>query len=123
MRISDWSSDVCSSDLKTAWTPFMISCRSKASGSIPAQRPRIRSQCADASVAAQCPCEKTRPSRRRLGRGDAEPPSAWRLGAVCLSARFISEYDGIAQARPRRQLIEPFVDLRSEEHTSELQSQ
>src|SRR3546814_1813633 len=98
MRISDWSSDVCSSDLGTAGL---------ARGGIDGN---------DADRAPGLPqLGDDRAEQRRLadprGSGDADHPAAWRrIGGV-------EQADGLCGVRRGFQ-----HGQRSEEHTSELQS-
>src|SRR3546814_3356993 len=104
MRISDWSSDVCSSDLAPRRTPSPrrspTAARSRARRALPG---RIRS---DACVAISVPCQSSCVGAH-LG-ANALPATPGR-------AR-VRSYKGRHCPRQARRL------QRSEEHTSELQS-
>src|SRR3546814_6766544 len=82
MRISDWSSDVCSSDLHSFFSPLASSSRRTV----------------------------------RPGQSTALARSRWRSARRLNFA--VSKYFGSGQKRSRV----PVLRLRSEEHTSELQS-
>src|SRR3546814_6497252 len=118
MRISDWSSDVCSSDLGT------LSCRFRLfSGA--RSGPPLSGATERASVRVRCnrdqgPCFPA-VCLNRLSPAEFKPPLSfeWQerdytlFGPPALSARCLSRYH------------EPVLDdrrERSEEHTSELQS-
>src|SRR3546814_7428890 len=93
MRISDWSSDVCSSDLRYAGPGC-------AAGAPTPEAPPA--PCVAFGLVLYCPADsRTQP----LLPGDAG------LGVRYSATRFLSSYPSV-----------PFSTLRSEEHTSELQS-
>src|SRR3546814_5765267 len=98
MRISDWSSDVCSSDLEKGWNHSLSAASSRL------LRRRDRLLCAVVDV---------------VGRRDRQ--------AAGLQQRLALFDVGAFQAHDHRHLDVDFLDrgddaLRSEEHTSELQS-
>src|SRR3546814_10361252 len=102
MRISDWSSDVCSSDLR---------CVARVGGA-----DELRPLCAAGrgpGAVVRHAAARTRAVRRDrvLDRGDL---GAWRAG---LYGRGDLALDGVG-----RRFSNPSLPLRSEEHTSELQS-
>src|SRR3546814_2948159 len=106
MRISDWSSDVCSSDLRTRDPPYLPAV-SKAGR---CWRSLNRSLLAQVRMSADCRCHRDHGSieysMRLLVRTSGPIPAQW-----CLLSR----------PRPRwHNAHRP--DRRSEEHTSELQS-
>src|SRR3546814_4569835 len=101
MRISDWSSDVCSSDLSWAVRPFRA-------GSVPPEIP-FRSSRACSSRAARHPGS---PPRTALAHRDHRMLRKRTFGAIPECA-----------GRPSGSLWNHLpLDNRSEEHTSELQS-
>src|SRR3546814_5085261 len=91
MRISDWSSDVCSSDLGAR--PVLVG-KAVAPQCAPTGSPGIRRQCLASALAHP-------------------PPSAWTISTLSPAASTCS-------ACRLRGMISPLI--RSEEHTSELQS-
>src|SRR3546814_6353766 len=99
MRISDWSSDVCSSDL---------SCAAAANGAAASNRGRrCLSSMGDPHVGAGAETDTGRNGRPAGAQGSAG--DAWaRRAAMCLGGGF----------QPRSF----WMGARSEEHTSELQS-
>src|SRR3546814_1986678 len=100
MRISDWSSDVCSSDLR----PILHQRRRRAEAR--AQRRRERARAARRFLPAAV--------EERLQRhAVANPERADALGAVDLVARDRDQITGVGDRH---------AAVRSEEHTSELQS-
>src|SRR3546814_7845855 len=103
MRISDWSSDVCSSDL--GGKPVLFRRRSHASKGF--QSSHEARSCSGESASRTYPSEATR-------RVDRQAPPSTGSGS-----RHPGEGNGSRRhiRRPRRELRE-----RSEEHTSELQS-
>src|SRR3546814_3219958 len=123
MRISDWSSDVCSSDLAVA-----------AHGAGQLQRPLLRRAAAEDALPAGAPARpawRTAPRRpavplapplaRALGKlpaGDDRTRGAGR-GARGRPARLAGP-GGVAAVPARRLVVA--AQARSEEHTSELQS-
>src|SRR3546814_4210719 len=111
MRISDWSSDVCSSDLR------------------PHRRAGLRpeDQRRHAGGGAKRPGRDPRLSRRRGGRGPAsgDRPGPAAGDPVMLQIRGVHTYYGHIEALKGVDLDVKqgeIVTLRSEEHTSELQS-
>src|SRR3546814_3788985 len=109
MRISDWSSDVCSSDLSGAPAPARRRSRTSAPGtSAPCRRPR----CATGrSSPGSCACLAAagQPARHRLGElGESAFEPADRLAAGHIGDRVVP---------PQNKRGE-----RSAEQTSELQS-
>src|SRR3546814_8990196 len=125
MRISDWRSDVCSSDLVTA----AIAVRN------PSRRITACRYCNSArtTLALVPPNPKEFDSARRTGRSFAawgvrsmsaqlgEGLSRLRVGGTTLSR--IARIEKIASTAPAAPSRWPIADLvRSEEHTSELQS-
>src|SRR3546814_7156337 len=94
MRISDWSSDVCSSDLRQC---------NDAHAAEPPAPPVIRRWCRPTTLPA-----RAGPSRQSVSRHDHKPCTRW---------------DQVAPGRtPASPATRPSTDDRSEEHTSELQS-
>src|SRR3546814_9575095 len=115
MRISDWSSDVCSSDLLTIRSP------SEATS----QRP----------ASATTPLESRRPARPEWYLKDRSQTRSWRENtkesrSACLSGSSLRLGRAVAGAGRRSPPAEPWrrtasaqpAGDRSEEHTSELQS-
>src|SRR3546814_10626441 len=101
MRISDWSSDVCSSDLNTLWVKVLEVNPVAASHPDIERRPRRL---------------RASPTRHRLPQASDAGPSAdirptpvWRPG-------------GMPRAFPHVRHTVRWLRARSEEHTSELQS-
>src|SRR3546814_1925663 len=93
MRISDWSSDVCSSDLRPTWERQARADRHQAAG--------CRRECRTSSSRSYRPCPPSQlSSRTAAGKSAARTVDAPANGAV-----------GTAP-----------LCARSEEHTSELQS-
>src|SRR3546814_1421136 len=90
MRISDWSSDVCSSDLRVAGRSLL------------------------------CPATAALPYQA------AEPPELVRaIGCSCVASPVAQALVGAAQPVPVPEIeaeVAVIVTVRSEEHTSELQS-
>src|SRR3546814_8516372 len=116
MRISDWSSDVCSSDLKKKAPPQKTASRTsmpQASGVIVSPLPfsiaRLRRDCRWA--AALC-CQHAPQLRNGGMRGGEDRAAGHRRD--------------LARHEPHRELAQHQAvavgDARSEEHTSELQS-
>src|SRR3546814_9127246 len=103
MRISDWSSDVCSSDLQPA-VPVQRS-PSRFNSPLAPSRPRQRSAPSLAAATSITP-----PSDSRYA------PSAHSLSAA--AAGIAPNKAAISAARVKFQRL----GVRSEEHTSELQS-
>src|SRR3546814_9151786 len=111
MRISDWSSDVCSSDLRERL--FLLRGGRR-------RRPRLR----------QDPRRAQR-QRREVAQAPAQPAKADEL-AVCerrysihtpLSPRGLAPGTiGVSAWRGRTMLASPLAASRSDEHTSDLQS-
>src|SRR3546814_7086193 len=132
MRISDWSSDVCSSDLRTALDePITKSRIQEGIGQFPAPGPRERHRCADLHALPAGPTDivvtaapadvaghtqfvvgvRAKQCRLNLHAAVASPLAAdFQIAADC---RLQIE----CQARAAVSAI-----ARSEEHTSELQS-
>src|SRR3546814_9316314 len=101
MRISDWSSDVCSSDLQHRIE------RGRDAGR------RGRALCLWIGRGAQL---------RRASRAPPAERTAGARNAAGVPANAAGAAQGIGRAGTSRQLRELFGRLRSEEHTSELQS-
>src|SRR3546814_4376985 len=111
MRISDWSSDVCSSDLATG-----------SPGSSGAESPRP-------SCRAPAPADSRAPPDRRPRPHDPTGCSAVARGSPSLKDAYLCPPVGrVRQERTRLRRRDRSLDLsgraqgRSEEHTSELQS-
>src|SRR3546814_10030897 len=104
MRISDWSSDVCSSDLRGCGAVQMARRRILS-------RPRREVQPDDQ---LSRPPAADQPGRQRLFRGHPN-----RDGAICGVRRSELRYPAQPHSDRRRPAVE---GERSEEHTSELQS-
>src|SRR3546814_5011368 len=100
MRISDWSSDVCSSDLRIT-TPFIS--RQRLPGHVMVER----------SVGPETLAEL-----RRRGH-EVEEAEEWKIGRLTAAKR---EQSGLLKAAATPRLMQAYAIGRSEEHTSELQS-
>src|SRR3546814_1588201 len=99
MRISDWSSDVCSSDLVTAASGLQVE--------------QARTQCgADVGGAGHAFLD--------AGVEQVEQEAVERASVPPAVHVALAELERAPGHQPRRQVR--VVDLRSEEHTSELQS-
>src|SRR3546814_2739025 len=116
MRMSDWSSDVCSSDLNLLRHPFVD--HAAADADLFLRRQKLLHQ-RGRTVDDPADADAGNPERLRQ-RGDADD--------------MVAERGGERQLRGQRQIAIGFVDQqqaaallregdRSEEHTSELQSQ
>src|SRR3546814_7691001 len=124
MRISDWSSDVCSSDLAAAG-------RRPPQGAIPGLAVGVRAGRAVRGPAAD-PLRRRAGSRRNAARAQRTPARrAPGLGRKHLPRRPAGAAADVAARReagarfdppPRRLERTPCVETRSEEQTSELQS-
>src|SRR3546814_5301465 len=119
MRISDWSSDVCSSDLDPA--------RRRAARDRHRQRhDRRRSRPRASAMAGRYRALGRRAQHRRVRRPARPglrscpdpPPSPERLSRVLTLAEYRHRSDRLADHLPLAALVAP----RLEEHTSELQS-
>src|SRR3546814_5243533 len=108
MRISDWSSDVCSSDLETrapsgAWAPRAGRGTMRAAGTGQSQRPPDRMR-----VLIPRPLRGQRAAAERA-------PMNW-LNEV------LNNDPDPAESQEWIESLKAVIDHRSEEHTSELQS-
>src|SRR3546814_3164453 len=115
MRISDWSSDVCSSDLSGRWTTG-CPCLSRP------WIPRERQAPATVSSRPPCPADGPRRPRPRLlfsGLSERRNPHS-RKGVVVCDVQTPSSLHGAPGARSAFHRHGAW--FRSEEHTSELQS-
>src|SRR3546814_10265730 len=106
MRISDWSSDVCSSDLKlilqeAAWSPCSL----------------LQDQLVGREERGSAPSGICRGSLR-LRRRQASANDGWLSSR---SSEIRTRQSAVSQAT-RRRMLWPAATSRSEEHTSELQS-
>src|SRR3546814_1296179 len=130
MRISDWSSDVCSSDLDAARDRAGAPARRRPAAQVPGQVPGHRTAAAAGRVQA-----RHRPRRRHRDREDR--PDAQAAAAVGRRTGAVRAVGGRAaqvvrmkryplhtllRLREHRTDAARQVVLRSEEHTSELQS-
>src|SRR3546814_8361212 len=111
MRISDWSSDVCSSDLES---PARFRATTVAETAPTGCRNQLSHQ-------DQCPCAAGEPwndaPRHRIGTEQSpQAGRAFALGANPREALSAGRRDRDADPRP------PGMPARTEEHTSELQS-
>src|SRR3546814_8480882 len=114
MRISDWSSDVCSSDLAIGWTQGSASC---SGGGRPVRRPCCLF--AARAVSAGLPG----PTRVACGRSSALcSPGVDDLNAGGIECGGVACGDGKALGGRDRCDVAVGCRKRSEEHTSELQS-
>src|SRR3546814_7837032 len=115
MRISDWSSDVCSSDLRHAARLRLLAVAAHGAGQL--QRPLLRRAAAEDALPAGAPA---RPAWRTAPRRPAvplAPPLARALGKLPAGADRTRGAGRGARGRPAR-LAGP--GGRSEEHTSAL---
>src|SRR3546814_4879287 len=114
MRISDWSSDVCSSDLRPETGALVLHPglkRIEPARGLSQYQKRGRARCAHSRHGA-------RPEKKPLRRLDLPEPCGSRsMAQQTRSAVFI-----VADIKKRRPSVNPTIDYRSEEHTSELQS-
>src|SRR3546814_8349885 len=109
MRISDWSSDVCSSDLDAALARATAALRSAEAEEVEARR----------SLATRLGATTT-PERLT---GDATTPILPTIAAdATLDVQLAKAERAITEAELGQERAEGRVDPRSEEHTSELQS-
>src|SRR3546814_4152326 len=127
MRISDWSSDVCSSDLHRRDVPLALQTELIDFGLLGSGEARTRDEVRNAQTARndrmQIRCERTAVARqvdrarleaRRIGRIDID-----RVGELIGGADAVREVAVVGLAAFDRVRD---VEERSEEHTSELQS-
>src|SRR3546814_4120644 len=112
MRISDWSSDVCASDLWLLWAarPTMATAQT-----IDRPLPQSAKQAGDIDdiiVTAE----------HRSSSVQDTPIAVSAFEAQKLSNQGIVSVEGLSQVAPSLQIYSEQVNNRSEEHTSELQS-
>src|SRR3546814_10190237 len=143
MRISDWSSDVCSSDLPLRYHPHRPQARIEGACQLTRERIVVQRQTLRRARIGQRPDDGTAPARERQhrqrpGRQEALPRGVFvRLSgfdvrhhaalavvvAADLAARELAQCGFGAVRRNRHARIDATTAVqRSEEHTSELQS-
>src|SRR3546814_9195983 len=144
MRMSDWSSDVCSSDLSSGVSACSASCRSARMASMPlpprrAAMPRnfrsLRSLSLPAALLASAILMAASPARAADPQPGSLPPDAIPHASVLMFHRFgentvpstnirLDQFDAmLAALKSGGYHVLPLPEIvRSEEHTSELQS-
>src|SRR3546814_3440892 len=110
MRISDWSSDVCSSDLIEQQAQYLVG--EKGVG--------CRNLRAPAGIRLQPPVDLGAPLVQRLLQNLRGPLASYR--GVAIVAKLDQRIGKVAPIDDRAAMRNGFETPRSEEHTSELQS-